>query len=307
MKGRVPPVAVTKEFVLSKSRYFIDVQLWPIAPNLDPKGWLSNFKDDEMEYAVNLLNAFSFFNDQMTDELFRSAIHGLSAGIVAGSPSFVAAQGSWRGFMSSVIITYVEGEIPNPTDSGFTFARKARQVVEIDERQIFHPADALSAALSNRYRPILFVDDFVGSGNQMIDTWNRPYSLPGGAAMSFAELQRSRGGMFFYCPLVCTAYGASRIRTACPSLHLHPAHELDTRDSVTHSDSTLWPDLLKQEARSFLYSVSDRAGIVNGYKYGWEGFHDLGLAIGFKHSVPDATLPLYFWDENGWIPLVRRV
>jgi hypothetical protein len=306
-KARLRPVPVTREFVVAKSRYFVDVQLWPTSPELDTRGWLSNFEEAEIEHAVNLLNAFSFLNDHITDELFRSAVHGLSATTSKNSPSFMAAQGSWRDFMSSLIVTYVEGEAPNPTDSGYTFARKARQLLLLDEeRQIFHPNDALSAALANRHRPVLFVDDFVGSGNQMIDTWERRYDLVGGATMSFSQLQQSRGGGFYYCPLVCTTYGASRIRSLCTGLHLHPAHELDEKDSLTHSDSTLWPDNLKATSQDFLYRASERAGIVASYSYGWKGFHDLGLAIAFKHSVPDATLPLYFWEQNGWHPLVRR-
>lgn len=304
---RLRPVPVTRDFVLSKARYFVDVQLWPTTPEIDPKGWLANFESEEMEYAVTLLNAFSFLNETLTDELFRSAVHSLSA-ITSNSPTtFSEAQSAWRTFMSKLVVTYVEGEVPNPTDSGYTFARKARQVLSLDEgRQIFHPWDALYAALADPTRAVLFVDDFVGSGNQMIDTWDRQYTLPGGTTGSFSDLQRFRPGRFFYCPLVCTAYGAGRIRRHCPALELHPAHELDDRDSVSHPDSTLWPDNLKSNARDFLYHVSERAGIVDSYEYGWEGFHKLGLALAFKHSVPDATLPLYFWEGEGWRPLVRK-
>ena len=36
------------------------------------------------------------------------------------------------------------------------------------------------------------------------------------------------------------------------------------------------------------------------------GFHDLGLTIAFEHSVPDATLPIFWADGSNWKPLYRR-
>src|SRR5947208_14205280 len=42
---------------------------------------------------------------------------------------------SWRAFVDSVIVTRVTGEIPSDTDSGYTFARKARQLLGIPEER----------------------------------------------------------------------------------------------------------------------------------------------------------------------------
>jgi hypothetical protein len=67
-----------------------------------------------------------------------------------------------------------------------------------------------------------------------------------------------------------------------------------------------WPEHLKTSATDWLYETSRRAGIVDGYTHGWKGFHDLGLALAFDGSVPDATLPLFHWEEGSWTPLVRR-
>jgi hypothetical protein len=51
----IKPVKVTKDFVLAKCNYFVDVQLWPIHSEMDPERWLSNFKPEEMDHAVQLL------------------------------------------------------------------------------------------------------------------------------------------------------------------------------------------------------------------------------------------------------------
>jgi len=50
-----------------------------------------------------------------------------------------------------------------------------------------------------------------------------------------------------------------------------------------------------------------RAGIPDtGGVNDWRGFHRLGLCLALHHKTPDATIPLLYWNQNGWQPLVRR-
>ena len=159
---------------------------------------------------------------------------------------------------------------------------------------------------------MLLVDDFVGSGNQMITTWQRPYSdrraRRGEAHKSrtFATMIQE-GCDIVYVPIIATADGVQAIGEACPGLLVRPAHVVDEKYSLTHPESNLWPDDLKPDAASFLLRVSQRAGIVDALQDEWMGFEQLALALAFYHSVPDATLPLYYWESGGWAPLVRRV
>ena len=62
----------------------------------------------------------------------------------------------------------------------------------------------------------------------------------------------------------------------------------------------------KPGAHEFLFEASRRAGIVDELGSNWAGFENLALPLAFFHCVPDATLPLYFWERNGWSPLIRR-
>jgi hypothetical protein len=149
--------------------------------------------------------------------------------------------------------------------------------------------------------PVLFVDDFVGSGDQFVKTWKRQYSLADGSLRSFSDFDGLLS--FFYAPLVCTAKGAATVARDCPNVALRPAHLLSEEYSADHPESVLWPKQLRPSASSFIESASARAGIPSGRRFGYRG---LALAFAFEHSTPDATLPLFYWEENGWIPLVTR-
>ena len=167
------------------------------------------------------------------------------------------------------------------------------------------PARALAHLSKNPDSPLMLVDDFVGSGNQMIETWQRSYRLTTEYSHSFADAAQ-RGADIFYVPIIATKSGLTEIENRCIGFEVRPAHILDERYSLISPHSILWPNDLKPGASSFLFNASRRAGIVDEYEHGWKGFHDLALALAFYHSVPDATLPLFFWAKNGWAPLISR-
>jgi hypothetical protein len=275
---------------------------------LNPQKWLENFRADEEDHAVCLLNSFVYFSHGLIDQMFLAAFQGLSCYLRRPGDSLLSVQTAWRSFFDRAIITYVTGENPSVTDSGLTFARKARQVLGINEGQILSPGEAASELYRGRIRPIVFVDDFVGSGNQFLETWERSMDISGGFSISFAQLAALRGTEFYYCPLVCTEFGYERLRTSCPRVALNPAHIIVDRYNALNPDSVIWSDNLRSTAVDFLQAVSSRAGIPdNGGGVGdWRGFNSLGLTIAFAHSVPDATLPIFYWENNGWLPLVRQ-
>ncbi len=305
-KKRLQAHEVSPDFISSKLRFLADLHLWPRRANLDPNDWLSNFEPDELPYAHNILNVFLYFANPIIDAMFHSAVHSLSSSITRHATSLAEAKAQWQMFLSTVIVTYVQGEKPRPTDSGYVFARKARQVLGISEDQILHPPDALGALVRNPQTAILFVDDFVGSGNQMTATWKRKYSIESiGRKTSFSE-SAHHNSFVVYLPILATKTGMDTIESCCSGLDVRAVHSLDSRYSLVSDDSILWPEGMRDEAVDVLYHASQRAGIVANYKFGWQGFQSLGLGVAFEHSVPDATLPLIFWNQNGWRPLVRR-
>jgi len=302
---KAPPnriLQVNQTFILGKCDYFVDVQLWPLTQHLNPRRWLSNFLPVEMDHAISLLNAFVYFNKCLMDQLLLGAFQDFSRLCCAGGESFFARQIEWRTFLDTVIITCVRGEEPNATDSGFTFLRMARQVLGIPENRILEPQQALAALLQRKPCPVVFLDDFVGSGRQFVATWKRVVRLDGHGDVSFELLaSQMNKPQFFYCPLICTAYGRDCISQECHMVSLHPAHLLREEYSAFSPNSVIWPEELRSSASEFIHEASKRAGIDK-----WKGFHDLGLAIAFQHSVPDASLPILYWNANGWKPLIER-
>lgn len=301
---------VDRTFVLDKCSRFVDFQLWKLQEDIDPTGWLGNFEPDEQEHAFHLLNSFLFFSTNIVRAMFRAAFQNISCLVRHPGRPFDLEQAFWQTFCDQIIVTYVTGEDPSPTDSGFIFARMARQYLGIAQDRIIDPRDALKLLVRGANRPVVFVDDFVGSGQQFVSTWQRLYDvgLPSGGHLSFDRVAKSTGGTFFYAPVMTTSYGLEQIKLHCPEVKLSPANVLTPRYSALHAQSIVWPPKLLASAPAFVEKASKRAGIpdTGGNKNDWRGFARQALCVAFEHSVPDATLPIFYWDKHGWTPLVRR-
>ncbi|CAM3161407.1 phosphoribosyltransferase-like protein [Asticcacaulis taihuensis] len=297
---------MSRALINDRIDHFRDFGIWPRVQELNAEQWLGNFAEHELFIAERLLSHFTYFNRTMTDALLKQAIQNFltSKWLVAdfGQPPSSAD-------LSSVRFVVSEGEDPNATDSGNLFARKLRDIIRIPEVYIRTPEKALREASAAKH--FVFVDDFVGSGNQFIATIERQYSNTGKYS-SFEQLLATPGYSISYCPCVATAYAQhQRIAVRFPTINLFPAHLLTSSHNCTLPSSRVWHGMSSGDlttALSSLRAISLRAGFSedDGGQDSWHGFHRLGLSLAFDHGIPDASLPIFFSERNGWKPLIGR-
>jgi hypothetical protein len=306
-KGRVLGL-LGEAAVIANCERLVDLHAWP-PTKLDVDGWLANFSGGERTFAAHLLNNFMFFSDRTVEALFSAAFHGVSNSLRAGWPPFSSGMHVWNSFLDSVIITFAQGEIANVTDSGHIFARKARKMFDIPQVRVMDPDKALAKILRGFRGPVVFVDDFVGSGEQFVSTWTRARNLDGVGLHSFAELATltpPADNHIFYCTAIMTERGYKRLGSDCSAVMLSAGNIIPGNFSLVAADSVLWPDSFRQDGINFIQTVSQRIGLPSdGSEDDWRGFDKLGLGLAFEDSTPDATIPLFHWSKQ-WTPLVRR-
>lgn len=217
---------MTQESLLSRCEYFVDVQLWPLNRRLDAESWLTNFQPAERDHALHLLDMFQYYPAWVVERLFIGAFQALSRHVVTTKNSFMSARSEWRRFISTAVVVRVTGEIPSQADSGHLFVRLARDRFRVPEDNLVDHPGALSRLINSPSTPIIFVDDFVGSGNQFVTMWQRQYTVPGQpSTLSFSDaISLTRSRSLFYCPVLCTQFGHARIAKECPQVTIMPAH-----------------------------------------------------------------------------------
>lgn len=284
--------------VLSKCEYFSDIALWPTYEKLNPNDWLCNFLPDEKPYALKLLNFFYYFSERLVNALFFQTIHALSNFYRL---KYGILDVGWI-HHKPLYITVVPGESPNVADSGHLFTRKIRDLLSLKDSSLLYYQELITKDLSDCN--LIFVDDFVGSGSQICTCLNR--TLPKGISLMTYLLKRNVTPI--YCNTICTSYGLENIRRLIPDLKIVSAHVIGNEYSVFSLNSLCWDGEEQQHGVEMIRKVSERAGIsmTDGDVDSWNGFHKLGLALAFSHSIPDATLPIFTHDQNGWKPLIRK-
>jgi hypothetical protein len=212
----------------------------------------------------------------------------------------------WKALIQDARFVTVRGETQHPTDSGYAFARVARDFLAVPQEKILDAPVAVARLALGDHFPIIFLDDFVGSGQQFLYTWETPWETETGRT-SF-DLVTPADLPVFYCPVVATTHGLREIVRRAGQVRTFPGHELGPRYNVFDPESLIWPEDLRPTAEEFVHDASMRAGIpdTDGGADDWRGFHKLGLALAFGHGVPDATLPLFWWESETWNPLKRR-
>jgi len=285
-----------------KERHFREFSIWPVFADFDTEGWLSNFKFDERRVAERLLTNFCYFNEQMTDALLKAALQSCFSALIDQEGPPIR---SIREHAEKTAFVICEGEQPHVTDSGHIFARKLRDKIGVPERRIFRPEEALRNA--PKFSHFIFIDDFTGSGNQFVETWHAEH-IVGAQRLSFTKLSASAQSSFKYCCCIATSKARNKIAMEASAAVLHPAHLLTDTSCAISTSSRIWEGIDPVDAIKKVKGASTRAG------YGaedlsqddWRGFHSLGLALAFNHGIPDASLPLYFSQRNGWKPLIAR-
>lgn len=286
--------------------HFRDLSVWPRQQDLNVERWLTNFAADETELAKRILMNFVYFNKTATDALMRQAIQSHLSGLW-DNPNHPNPPSATD--LAAIRFVHCEGEMPHATDSGYHFARRLRDALRVPEAVIRSPVEALQD--SNYISHFVFVDDFVGSGNQFRDTISRQHEI-NGKQISFKEISADARFTIAYCPCISTQYAIEEtIKPELPQIQIHPAHILDYRHAITDVRSRTWSGLTEPEAQVMITSlkvVSARAGytLEDESEDDWRGFHKLALSVSFEHGIPDASLPIFYSTRNGWKPLMRR-
>ena len=286
--------------VLARCEALKRAGMWLSEPSIRPRAWIENFDDGDKILAAQLLERFVFYNQRLTDSLLTASFYSIGDGLRKG-PAAPAKEQLLQA-LPNAIFTPVSGETPNPTDSGYFLCRRMRQVLNVDEARIKSTNEAYQSAAKGQ--PVVFVDDFIGSGDQFLKTWRESVS-----GTSFEIIHHQVGFTAIYVSLVGTETGISTIASHAPSVAVCVTHKIDDRGTfwgLQSSNPTLQNqiDLL---LKKYALRLTPHDSYMNKNQYLIYGYKNRGLFFAFEHSVPDATLPI-FWcrGTNNWEPLIER-
>lgn len=294
--------------VIKREHFLRDVQVLPLEDKFNFEGWLSNFSQLNDKYiAAKILANFIYYPKKMVDRLMYDSV-GAATSILAKKFSI----GDRRRYHKyNVFYSYIPGERPNPTDSGYLFLREVRDFLHVPQNQIVQFGELRDLIYSELKADsaIVFCDDIIGSGAQCITALNMPRKK--GAEFSIYDACCSRGVHLAYAPIIANNFGVERIKKLMPKLLVTPAHELSDQYCLFSPNCICWDgdsDMFESGVE-FLLRIHGNLGIAEDESktISARGYGNQGLFIGFEHGIPDACPAFFFYHEKGWIPLMERV
>jgi hypothetical protein len=293
--------------VIEKSNFFRNIQVWPLNDVLNYKGWLDNFSDiEEKKIASCILDFFMFYPKIMINQMLKNTVGSCGNFLTSCFPDW-----EHDDFKRKCIYSCIPGETINPTDSGYSYLRKLKNVLDIPEKHIIDYKDLffLLDDLPNDM-PIIFVDDFLGSGAQCHKAWNKNSGGPNNKTLS--EIAIITGRKFLYAPLVANYIGYNAINKYCHGLSVKTCHVLNKEYNLFDPSCICWNNNneLYLKGTELVYSKSKDLGIP--FTGGEEpidakGFSEQGLALAFDDdSVPDAIPAIFYWCTDNWTPLIKK-
>lgn len=287
--------------VLVKCDVLKKSNLWLGEPRMRPRAWIGNFDESDRYLAAFLLDKFTFYNAHLTEMLLKASYNSLGDGLPKNTLN--SDRSNLLEKLPSAVFVPVMGELPNPTDSGFLFCRKARQVLAIPESRFCTIEQAIDFA--SQGKTIVFLDDFIGSGDQFITTWKKKDVQK---KQSFESIHLLNKFDAIYITLVSTLSGIQNISFQAPNVSISSSHVINDTSSIFG----LFQDdeELKIKIQELLMKYSNRLEPRDAYMkqstYLAYGYKNKGLLFGFEHSIPDSTLPIFWASGSKWKPLIER-
>ncbi len=232
--------------------------------------WVRQFDDGDRHLVKKLLESIDYFGTSrirgMTQQLVDITLQEL--GDVTQTRLFFVATGS--DYEGSRVVIRALRDIRRKTKANW-------RILTMTEA---------AALQSSEVDAIVFVDDFSGTGNKLVEWWKTVESL--------------------FLPKDATLVVALLVMN-----YLAEPRILEFADEAVHvkyldeEDNALSPKSRRFDAaeREFLLHYCRRTGVTAELI---EGYGRCGLLIAFKHGCPNNSLPVLWSRSASWAPLFQR-
>lgn len=287
------------ERISARCEHLIQYHIWEDFDLIRLRQWLNNFATDEARYfSACLLDSLIYRSERQTCALSRQLLQRSLPDLARSYRLPISPHSDWISLLGSNedplirVVPVVKANDP-PTKSGYQIVRLFKRVLRVKEKWIIKPETI--PKLENSSTIILFVDDFLGTGQQF--------------SRFLASLDDySKTHYVIYAPLTALDDGINTIQSRFPYLKIACAEHLRPTHNVFHPDSSCFDDGTNTPAgaKEFQASLFQQFGIPLRRKQQL-GYGGAGLAYAFHHACPNNCLPLFWWPGTpSFIPLFDR-
>ncbi|WP_148253385.1 phosphoribosyltransferase-like protein [Aidingimonas lacisalsi] len=278
------------------ARLLIEENIWDSVRYEDVELWLQNFSGDEEKLLAGLLlDNLVFRSAEQTSSLLNSAIDCSLSHAIYNNPLDVLRGEDYKNILTSrygnpdIKVVPVIRDLDPPTKSGPAIARLYKRHVGLAEEHMIWPW-LVEKEYAKGVRTFVFIDDTLATGNQFSE---------------FLEKYANLGildATLIYIPLLAHREGLEKINREYPKVIISPVETVDEKDSFFElGNASMFDDL-----ENLYLVVAEKYLNRRLFKIMCKGYKGLALTFSYNHSTPNSTLPLYWYEDEHFKPLLRR-
>lgn len=135
---------------------------------------------------------------------------------------------------------------------------------------------------------IFFIDDFIGSGQSVIEQWGT------------LQTYENDNHEYFYAVLVAYDQAVAEIRKETfEHFEIISARNLADREKIFHEENSTFT----KDEKSILKAYCEK--ISHNPKHAYGHLNTQSLVV-FQDNIPNNTIPILHKDHNNWVPLFQR-
>jgi hypothetical protein len=278
----------------------IDLNIWDGIDKNQLRQWLNNFSTEEERYfAACVLDCLIFRSEQQTESLFFQLFEKEIPNLIRKKNLQIDANLISRLRQTAdpmVRLVSVMRQEDSPIKSASIVARIFKRAHQLNQKYIIKPIE-IEAAFRAGVREFIFVDDFLGTGDQFNEVLYQ-------VRHEFKYESLLTQCCVVYAPLVAHFKGVKEVQDVCPYIHIVHAELLDDSNSLFNQCFDDGNNGINA-ARTFYLDMLKKKGfnLLNDREF---GYGNLELTFAFNHAIPDNSLGILHFSENNWIPLIKR-
>lgn len=284
----------------SRVRNLIDSQIWEGIKIERVEQWLSNYQNDKEKYfATRILDFLIYRSEPQTkaliENLFSRCLPEALRKINGNNIDWLM---SLKGSVDPGIriVPVIRDDDP-PTKSGPLVARIIKRFLRLNEKWMIWPFK-IDEHINDGKTVFLFIDDFLGTGTQFIKFANRN---------NLKSVFQSN--TCIYAPLAASVSGIELVQEEFPDLLVTTSEELKACLDIFSDDSECFNDGVNtpESAKLFYEELLERiSGIPKNRNRFAYGYGHLAMIYAFDHASPNASIPLLWYEYDGFTPLFDR-
>lgn len=271
---------VYNENSVRKIEYLLPRLKYSVLPTKIVK-WLENFEVNDREHAMDILRVFEYIPfaefmyrlDSLLKELFKT--------IPKNEKIIIFPFGKIG--KSGTLVTY-------PLKNTKTYySRRLEICLTHDLKYINNPS---------KYKHLIFLDDFIGSGNTFI----KEFALP--EVQNFVTTNKIES--LFILSAIIMNQGKQKIEASYPSIKIY-ADERHKLFDKNHSPFKVFKKNCFAQIKKIALRYGNKIPVNRPPNlYQPMGYDNSESSVSFFHGTPNNTLPIIWGSDKNWMPLFPR-